>query len=86
MFFFLNLIRERHRRHRVIREHGLILPARMRSWLAKYNESLNPKLKNDRQTSTGRLISLMQLCSGVSFDRIAEGLQYRNDLQIFLLK
>lgn len=68
-----------------MREHGLIAPNRLRSWLAKYNEALNLK-KNDKQTSTGRFIAFLQLTSGLKFDAIVEGLQYQQDLHKFLLR
>lgn len=63
-----------------MREHGLIAPNRLRSWLAKYNEALNLK-KNDKQ-----IISFMQLTSGLKFDGLVEGLQYEQDLHKFLLR
>lgn len=68
-----------------MREHGLIAPNRLRSWLAKYSEALNLK-KSDKQTSTGRFIAFMQLTSGLKFDSHVEGLQYQQDLHKFLLR
>lgn len=68
-----------------MREHGLIVPHRLRSWLAKYNEALNLK-RSDKQTSTGRFIAFMQLTSGLKFDSLIEGLQYQQDLYKFLLR
>lgn len=76
---------ERHRRYKIIREHGLIVPNRLRSWLAKYNEAINLK-NSDKQTSTGRFIAFMQLTCGLKFDGLVEGLQYQNDLHKFLLR
>lgn len=68
-----------------MREHGLIAPNRLRSWLAKYNEALNLK-KSDKQTSTGRFIAFMQLTSGLQFDGLVEALQYQLYLNKFLLR
>lgn len=69
-----------------MREHGLIIPTRMRGWLSKYSDALNLKKSGEKQASIGRFIAFMQLTSGIAFDRIVEGLQYENDLQKFLLK
>lgn len=76
--------RERHRRHQIVRQHGLILPNRTRSWLAKYNKALS--LKNGGERHSGRFIAFMQLLTGIGFDRIVEGLQYELDLRKFILK
>lgn len=76
---FINC-RERHRRSKIVRAHGLILPNRTKSWLAKYSKSTNLK------KGSGRFIALMQLTTGLAFDRIIEGLQYEYDLRKFMNK
>lgn len=75
---------ERHRRYKIMREHGLIMPNRTRSWLSKYSDALG--LSGGKNLSNGRFISFMQLIEGISFDKLLEGLQYENDLKKFLLK
>lgn len=78
--------RERHRRHKIVRRHGLILPNRTRSWLAKYTKALSVKNGTENRMHTGRFVAFMQLLTGIEFDRIVEGLQYEVDLRKFLLK
>lgn len=67
-----------------MREHGLILPNHTRSWFAKYSEALN--LKNSKHTGSGRFLAFIQLCGGIEFDKIVEGMQYEHDLRKFLFK
>lgn len=87
---FINLkfnfvvIRERHRRYKIMREHGLILPNHTRSWFAKYVEAIG--LKNGKQFGNGRFLAFMQLTKGMEFDKIVEGLQYEHDLRKFIFK
>lgn len=81
-----NLCRERHRRHKIVRRHGLILPNRTRSWLAKYTKALSVKHGTENRMHTGRFVAFMQLLTGIEFDRIVEGLQYEVDLRKFILK
>lgn len=78
--------RERHRRHKIVRRHGLILPNRTRSWLAKYNKALSVKNAGGSRMHSGRFVAFMQLLTGIGFDRIVEGLQYEHDLRKFILK
>lgn len=84
LFFFG--FRERHRRHKIVRRHGLILPNRTRSWLAKYTKALSLKNATESRMHTGRFVAFMQLLTGIEFDRIVEGLQYEVDLRKFILK
>lgn len=67
-----------------MREHGLILPNRTRSWLAKYSDALG--IQNGKQVSVGRFLAFMQLTSAISFDKIVERLQYKHDLKKFIFK
>lgn len=76
--------RERYRRYKVMREHGLIMPNRTRSWLSKYSEALG--LSSGKNSSAGRFLAFMQLVDGIAFDKLLEGLQYEHDLKKFLLK
>lgn len=75
-------LRERQRRHKIVREHGLIIPNRIKSWLAKCNRIIY----QNRSQKSGKFVALMQLTTGICFDRIVEGLQYENDLKKFLHK
>lgn len=77
--------RERQRRYRIMRQHGLILPNRTRSWLAKYTEALRMQ-NGSSSTNTGRFIAFMQLTTGIAFDKLIEGLQYEHDLRKFIIK
>lgn len=67
-----------------MRQHGLILPNRTRSWLAKYSEAL--RMQNGSSTSAGRFMAFMQLTTGIAFDKLIEGLQYKHDLRKFIIK
>lgn len=78
--------RERHRRHKIVHTHGLILPNRTKSWLAKYNKATGLKKCHDNNLNSGRFVALMQLTTGLAFDRIVEGLQYEYDLRKYLSK
>lgn len=69
-----------------MREHGLIMPNRTKSWLAKYNDALRPKNPTGKYSSAGRFVAFMQINNAITFDRIVEGLQYEHDLRKFLLK
>lgn len=78
--------RERHRRHKIVHTHGLILPNRTKSWLAKYNKATGLKKCHENNLNSGRFVALMQLTTGLAFDRIVEGLQYEYDLRKYLNK
>lgn len=67
-----------------MRQHGLILPNRTRSWLAKYTDAL--RMQNGSSTTAGRFIAFMQLTTGIAFDKLIEGLQYEHDLRKFIIK
>lgn len=82
----MDLFRERKRRQNIVRRHGLIIPNRTRSWLARYSNALGIKNPNDNRSYTGRFIAFMQLSTGIGFDRIVESLQYEFDLRKFILK
>lgn len=68
-----------------MREHGLIMPNRTKSWLAKYNEAIRLKCSNNK-ASAGRFVAFMQITQAMTFDRIVEGLQLEHDLRKFLAK
>ena len=84
--FMVFVHRERSRRNRVVRAHGLILANRTKSWLAKYSKAIGMKKCHENSLHSGRFIALMQLTTGLAFDCIVEGLQYEYDLRKFLNK
>lgn len=67
-----------------MREHGLLLPNYTRSWMGKVSEALC--LQNGKPMSAGRFIALMQLTTGIAFDKIVEARQYEQDLKKFIFK
>lgn len=69
-----------------MREHGLIMPSRTKSWLAKYSDALRTKNPTGKYLSAGRFVAFMQITDAITFDRIVEGLQYEHDLRKFLIK
>lgn len=68
-----------------MREHGLIMPNRTKSWLSKYNGAIRMKLSNNK-ASAGRFIAFMQISNAIGFDSILEGLQLEYDLRRFYTK
>lgn len=76
--------RERHRRYRIMREHGLLLPNHTQSWMGKVSEALC--LQNGQSTTTGRFMALMQLTTAIAFDKVVEARQYQEDLKKFIFK
>lgn len=83
----LNICRERRRRYKVIKEHGLLVANRTLSWLSKYSDALGCNQNSNGKTNTsGRFIAFMQLMTGVGFDSIVEGLQYAHDLKKYVFR
>lgn len=78
--------RERRRREKIVRTHGLIVPNRIKSWLGKYHKAMGLKKSLDNSIQSGRFVALMQLTSGPAFECITESLQYEYDLRTFLSK
>ncbi|KAG4075513.1 hypothetical protein HA402_003338 [Bradysia odoriphaga] len=82
-----NRLRERRRRYKIIKEHGLLVANRTLSWLSKYSEALGSNQSSNGKTNTsGRFIAFMQLMSGVDFDSIVEALQYAHDLKKYVFR
>ncbi|EDV30187.2 uncharacterized protein Dana_GF23150, isoform C [Drosophila ananassae] len=75
-----NRLRERQRRYRVMRQHGLILPNRTVSWISKYMGAFTS------DSSCMRFLGFMQICDPIQFDMLVESLRYYNDLQTRLYK
>lgn len=82
-----NFCRERRRRYKIIKEHGLLVANRTLSWLSKYSDALGcNQSSNGKTNTTGRFIAFMQLMNGVGFDSIVEGLQYAHDLKKYVFR
>lgn len=58
----------------------------MKSWIARFLKAFLPKNDSKNPSRADNFISLIQLTTGVAFDRIVEGLQYEYDLRKFLNK
>ncbi|XP_012288744.1 transcriptional adapter 2-alpha isoform X1 [Orussus abietinus] len=72
-------LRERMRRRRIVREHGLITLKRTMFWLLRYDSTIpRPILE--------RLLVFMQLVSGIEFDYIIEGLHRAGELKNYINK
>lgn len=83
----MNICRERRRRYKVIKEHGLLVANRTMSWLSKYSDALGcTQTANGKTNTTGRFIAFMQLTTGIGFDSIVEALQYAHDLKKYIFR
>ena len=74
--------RERNRRYKMIRDHGLIVQRKTLAWLTKYSDAL--KVNKTNQISTGRFIAFMQITDGMSFDFLVESLKFACDTKKYL--
>jgi transcriptional adapter 2-alpha len=72
-------LRERERRKRVVRNHGLIVVRKTLSWLQRYETTVT-------RTVAERLLLFMQLMSGIDFDYIMEGLHHAGELKQYILR
>lgn len=69
-----NRLRERARRQRIIREHGLIAFRRVISWIQRYENTITRPVAQ-------RLLIFMQLMNGIEFDSLMEGLHCVGELK-----
>lgn len=60
------------------------MPNHTRSWMGKVSDALC--LQNGKSMTAGRFIGLMQLTTGIAFDKVVEARQYEHDLRKFILK
>lgn len=67
--------RERQRRYKIMRDHGLILPNRTVSWITKYVSAFRSDV------SCMRFLALMQVCKPFQFDLLVESLRNYRQLQ-----
>ncbi|XP_033322483.1 transcriptional adapter 2A isoform X1 [Megalopta genalis] len=74
-----NRLKERMRRRRIIRDHGLIAFRRTISWIQRYECTIT-------RTLAERLLIFMQLMGGVEFDFFMEGLHRVGELKNYLNK
>ncbi|EDW15325.1 transcriptional adapter 2A isoform X1 [Drosophila mojavensis] len=70
-----NRLRERQRRYKIMRDHGLILPNRTVSWITKYVSAFRSDV------SCMRFLALMQVCKPFQFDLLVESLRNYRQLQ-----
>ncbi|XP_034190829.1 transcriptional adapter 2A isoform X1 [Osmia lignaria lignaria] len=74
-----NRLKERMRRRKIIRDHGLIAFRRTISWLQRYECTIT-------RTLAERLLIFMQLFGGIEFDYFMEGLHRAGELKNYLNK
>ncbi|PNF16472.1 Transcriptional adapter 2-alpha [Cryptotermes secundus] len=72
-------LRERERRKRVVRNHGLIVLRKTLSGLIRYERTVT-------RTNAERLLLFMQLMPGIDFDYIMEGLHHAGELRQYILR
>ena len=72
-------LRERERRKRVIRDHGLILLRKTLSWLHRYEMTVTRAVAE-------RLLVLMPLMSGMDLDYLLEGLHHAGELRQYIAR
>ncbi|XP_017882551.1 transcriptional adapter 2-alpha-like isoform X1 [Ceratina calcarata] len=74
-----NRLKERMRRRKIIRDHGLIAFRKTISWIQRYECTIT-------RTLAERLLIFMQLLKGVEFDYFMEGLHRAGELKHYLSK
>ncbi|XP_070073175.1 transcriptional adapter 2A isoform X2 [Drosophila takahashii] len=76
-----NRLRERQRRYKIMRQHGLIMPNRTVSWISKYVNAFAT------DASCMRFLGFMQICPDpIQFDMLLESLRYNRELHTWLHK
>ncbi|XP_028034170.1 transcriptional adapter 2A [Bombyx mandarina] len=66
-------LRERHRRYKIIQNHGLVMPNKLFSWIQKFDLTIT------RQKAE-RLLCFMQFMTGIQFDAFMESMSLENEL------
>ncbi|XP_066599207.1 transcriptional adapter 2-alpha [Prorops nasuta] len=74
-----NRLRERARRRKIIRSHGLIAIRRTMSWIQRYESTIS-------RVFSERLLVFMQLVNGMDFDYLMEGLHHAGELKNYINK
>lgn len=70
---FNNRLKERHRRYKIIKEHGLILPNKLNCWLQSFDRTLT-------RAKSEKMVRFMQFMKGVQFDAFMETLSLEAEL------
>lgn len=73
-------IKERYRRYRVLKNHGLLLQRNTLAWLSKYTEIFA------RQSDIGKFATFMQISDPMSFDFLMESMKYFFDKKRYLYR
>lgn len=73
-------LKERKRRYRVMRNHGLILQRKTLAWLARYSEVFK------HHSALGKFANFMQICDPTSFDFLMESLKLFIDTKRYLYR
>ncbi|XP_030374507.1 transcriptional adapter 2A isoform X1 [Scaptodrosophila lebanonensis] len=68
-------LRERHRRYKIMRLNGLIMPNRTVGWISKYAHAFRS------DTNCMRFLAFVQICNPMDFDMLVESLNYYRELQ-----
>lgn len=79
-------IKERHRRYKIMKNHGLLVTNRNRAYLQKYAEALQTQNLNKFSGGTGRFVAFMQITTGMQFDNLVESLQLFTDYKKYIFK
>ena len=74
-----NRLKERMRRRKIVKDHGLISFRRTMSWLKRYESTITRPIAK-------RLLIFMQLVSGIEFDYIVEGLHHVGEIKNYINK
>lgn len=72
-------LKERHRRYKIIQNHGLIMINKLISWLNRFDVTLS-RLKSER------LLTFMQFMTGMQFDAFIESLHLEDELMSKLVR
>lgn len=63
-------LKERHRRYRVMRDHGLILQRKTLAWLSRYTEVFH------KHADVGKFATFTQICDPTSLDFLMESMKH----------
>ncbi|CAK1601562.1 unnamed protein product [Parnassius mnemosyne] len=66
-------LKERQRRYNIIKNHGLIMPNKLLSWLKRFDTTL-------MRCKTERLVAFMQFMTGMQFDAFIEALSLEEEI------
>lgn len=72
-------LKERDRRYTIIKNHGLIMPNKLASWVQKFDATM-------MRSKAERLLSFMQFMTGIQFDAFMESMSLEDELQQSIAK